>query len=159
MVQVSFKLTAKAKDIMPGAKAALQAKVFLDDIPVLNPNGSTTERTDPKRLIQSRLFEVSCQPKYRPSSSGDVVILTTTSSTASQIDEWRKMVGTLGLESEIYSMSRYGHVSANQEVEDASLAESFQNKVIVFLIHVVAVVVVAMVTGLQQLHQTVRNDR
>lgn len=133
LVQVSFKLNTEADMVRPGAQAGLQAKIYLDDIPVLNPDGSSTPRQNPKRLIQSRLFEASCQPKFTITQDVDVVILTTTANKADQIDEWFKLVGRLGMSSQVYSVSRYGHVSPEEVVEGELLKGLLKGKLIVFL--------------------------
>lgn len=59
--------------------------------------------------------------------------MTTTSSNATQIHEWRALVSRLGLTSQVYSLSRYGHGSCNGKVEEAMLRELFEDKLVVFL--------------------------
>eukprot|EP00934_Nitzschia_sp_Nitz4_P000790 Nitzschia sp. Nitz4//scaffold275_size25065//13806//17666//NITZ4_008334-RA/size25065-processed-gene-0.4-mRNA-1//1//CDS//3329545303//790//frame0 len=134
LAQVSFQVKDDMNGgVRPGARGGLQAKIFLDDIPVLNPDGSSNQREKPSRLIQSRLLEISCQPKFKTEVQADAVIITTTSSDADQIQEWSELLDGLGMSSQIYSLSRYGHMESKKKVEDVSFKNVLKGKTVIIL--------------------------
>lgn len=133
LVQVSLKLAASR--IRTAARAALQADIYLQKIPTLFPDGSKEETTR-KRLIQRRIFVVSCQPKFdvHAVERTDVLLVTTTASTADQVSAWSSLFRVrLGLEPQIYSLSRYGHLDAARRVEGAGLQQCAEGKLVVVL--------------------------
>lgn len=130
-IQLSFKFNAK--DARPASRAALQADIYLQKIPTLVPNG-TPLPDKRKRLIQRRIFVASYQPKFDEQVEADVVLVTTVASSADQVGAWQALVADrLGLTTQIFSMSRYGHIDADDVAEQKKLQELFHGKQVVIL--------------------------
>jgi hypothetical protein len=131
---ITLHLSLKLKGVLipTAARAALQADIYVQKIDQLLPNGSTIFQSK-KRLIQRRIFTLSCQPKFDHDCDADVVIICTTASTQTQVAAWEMMSTKLGLSSKIYSLARYGHLDSGLETENIQLREAFKNKLIVIL--------------------------
>jgi hypothetical protein len=132
-ITIQLTLNLNADDIQPCERAGLQADVYLQKIPTLHRDGTTSTHRE-KRLVQRRLFVVSRQPKFAEDKDSDVVLVTTEANTAAQISAWESLVSEhLRLRSKIYSLSRYGHIDATQVGEEMSLRESLSGKLVILL--------------------------
>lgn len=130
-IQLTLKLDDD--DIRPCATAGLQADIYLQKIPTLHADGTFEVHTK-KRLVQRRLFVASHQPKFVEDATSDVVLVTTTSSTADQVSAWESLVSDrLGLCHKVYSLSRYGHFDATKVAEREKLLKSFSGNLVVVL--------------------------
>jgi len=130
-IQLTFKLDDD--DMRPCATAGLQADIYLQKIPTLHVDGTFEEHTK-KRLVQRRLFVASHQPKFMELTKSDVVLVTTTASTADQVSAWESLVSQrLGLHPKVYSLSRYGHFDATKVAEHKRLLESFSGNLVILL--------------------------
>lgn len=106
----TIQLTLKLDDDMrPCATAGLQADIYLQKIPTLCIDGQVHDHTK-KRLVQRRLFLASHQPKFAENKESDVVLVTTTASTANQVGAWESLIAErLGLRPSVYSLTIWAH--------------------------------------------------
>ena len=131
VVRVSFKLNDK--NIEVSEKAGLQFDMYLQKIPQLQHTGETEETTR-KQLVQRRLFVASCQPRFSShKQERDVLLVTTTSTTSHQVRAWKALLSRLGLNMQHYSLSRYGHLNPQQEVEGETFGKALEKKLVILL--------------------------
>ena len=133
-VQLSLKLVGTDETVLRAcAKAALQVDLHIEKIPLLRPDG-TIERRAEHQLVQRRKFELSYEPKFVETASADVVLVTTTTTTADQVEAWRVVFeDRLGMETQTYPLTRYGHLDADETIETLSMQDAFKSKLVVIL--------------------------
>jgi len=130
-IRLSFKFNSD--NIRPASRAALQADIYIQKIPTLLPDMTKITETK-KKLIQRRIFVASCQPKFDDKSDANVVLVTTTGSKPDQVEAWETLfLDRLGFKSQVYSLSRYGHLDASKVPETRELKESVADKLVVVL--------------------------
>lgn len=100
----------------PFRRATIQVDILLEDLPTLLPDLSV-KKTGTMSIVQRRKLVVSCQPAFRSNPGTEVVLVTSSATSAMQYESWMAMlVGMLGLKVETYSLCVHGHLDPAKEV-------------------------------------------
>lgn len=98
----------------PYAKAAIQAEIYLEDIPKLHEDGSCTE-SGSLSLVQRRKVVITCEPAYERKPGARAVLITSNAVTKQQFKTWMTILNEMfGLSAEVYSVTRYGHLDPHK---------------------------------------------
>lgn len=134
---------ALGNDVPVYTRMALIVDVFIATLPL--PRGmkmdqdsySSDKRMPPMSVVQRRKLEFICEPRFNVDQEDvQVVLVTSYATTRVQYDAWTTAVltETLSLKYQIYSVSRYGTLDPNFELENGTtLKEAFRNKIIILL--------------------------
>jgi len=107
----------------PYSKFGVQAEILLEDF-----------TSTGMFVVQRRLLEVIVEPAYEYNRRASVVLVTSTTTTELKFHAWKELLTIMGLQFECYSVSRYGSLSPDYEVEKGlPLKNAFRNKLVVLL--------------------------